>query len=161
MYTLYRSPATFYECLISGDHTSLYYRCPKMFSVWSPGWNFEVAYPTWKLCIHFVYNNCTRCIQLMYTKCLQKFVEMWDTFCIQKFCIHFVQINYDLQKVYIINIMYTVCMQNSYRMYIYTNNCMQTGSLISIYFDLLLVQFLVNNCKQSKLETCWLITECT
>lgn len=92
---------------------------------------------------------------------------MRDTFCIQTYyfvAIHFdgiVTSYFDQQKAYIINIMYTVCMQNSYRMYIYTNNCMQTGSLISIYFDLLLVQFLVNNCKQSKLETCWLITECT
>ena len=28
MYTVYRSPAAFYECLISPDRTSLYYCCP-------------------------------------------------------------------------------------------------------------------------------------
>ena len=34
MYTLYRSPAAFYECLISHDRTSLYYHHhPKKFSV--------------------------------------------------------------------------------------------------------------------------------
>ena len=49
----------------------------------------------------------------MYAKCIQKFVEMWDTFCILPFCIHFVYINSDVQKVYI---MYTICIQNSYRM---------------------------------------------
>ena len=43
---------------------------------------------------------------------------MWDTFCIQTFCIHIVYINSDEQKVYIINIMYTICIQSSYIMYI-------------------------------------------
>ena len=38
---------------------------------------------------------------------------MWDTF-----CIHFACINSDLLKAYIINIMYTICIQNSYKMYI-------------------------------------------
>ena len=50
-------------------------------------------------CIYFVY--------VLYTKCIQKFVEMWDTSCIQTFCIHFVYINSDLLKADIINIMYT------------------------------------------------------
>ena len=160
--------------------------------------------PTRKLCIHFVYINCTRCMQLMYTqcihnvhkmytifrqnfcthfvyktkrtmpvkfcpnvvyilytnilytKCIQKFVKMWDTFCVQTFCIHFVYINSDLLKAYIINILYTICIQNLYKMY--TNNCLQNGSLISTYFDPFVVHFLVNHCKQLILETCWLIT---
>ena len=43
---------------------------------------------------------------------------MWDTFCMQTFWIHFVYINSDLQKVYILKIMNTICIQNSYRMYI-------------------------------------------
>ena len=50
-----------------------------------------------------------------------KFVEMWDTFCMQTFCIHFVYIISDLQKVYIVDIMYTICV----------HDCMQNGSLIN------------------------------
>ena len=37
------------------------------------------------------------------------------------------------------------------------NNCMQNGSLILTYFDPFVVHFLVNHCKQLRLETCWLI----
>ena len=74
------------------------------------------------ICIPFVYKikrnmPAKFCIQ-KYTKCIQKFVEMWYTFCTQTFCTHFVYINSELQKVYLINIMYTICIQNSYRMYI-------------------------------------------
>ena len=99
-------------------------------------------------------------VHILYTKpkelCLLNFVEMWYTFCIQTFCIHFVYINSDLLKAYIINILYTICIQNLYKMY--TNNCLQNGSLISTYFDPFVVHFLVNHCKQLILETCWLIT---
>ena len=42
-----------------------------------------------------------------------KIVKMWDTF-----CIHFVYISSDLQKVYILKTMFTIWIQNSYRMYI-------------------------------------------
>ena len=70
----------------------------------------------------------------MYTKCIQKFVEMWDTFCIQTFCIHFVYLSSDLQNVYIINIMYTIYIQNSYKINL-INNCIQNRSLISSCFD--------------------------
>ena len=45
----------------------------------------------------------------LHTFCRQKFVKMWDTFCIETFCKHFVYINSDVQKVYIINIMNTIC----------------------------------------------------
>ena len=41
-------------------------------------------------------------------------VKMWGTFCIQTFCIHFVYLNSDLQKVYITNIyiqIHTECMK--------------------------------------------------
>ena len=55
---------------------------------------------------HFVYKHFA---YILYTKCVQKFVEMWDTFCMQTFCINFVYTSFDLQKVYIINIMHTVC----------------------------------------------------
>ena len=61
-------------------------------------------------CIHFVY--------ILRTKCIQKFVEMRYTF-----CIHFVYINFDLQKAYIIIIMYRICRQNLYKMYIQITVC--------------------------------------
>ena len=81
-----------------------------------------------KLLFNFVY-KIKRTIAAKfcsYTKCIQKFVEMWDTYFVYK---HFIYINSDLQKVYyIIKIMYAICIQNSYRMYSYTNNCMQNGS---------------------------------
>ena len=85
--------------------------------------------------IHFIHKNCTRCIQLMYTKCIphsdkllhifclqnqknyaskilhtkciQKFVEVWDAFCIQMwdtFCIQM----WDKFCIYT-NILYTFC----------------------------------------------------
>ena len=37
MYTVYRSPDAFYECLISPDRTSLYYCCSPKISVSTPG----------------------------------------------------------------------------------------------------------------------------
>ena len=72
-----------------------------------------------KICRNVEYILCT----FFYTFCIQKFVEMWDAFCIQTlciqtFCIHFVYINSDVQKVCLVNIMYTICIQISYRMYI-------------------------------------------
>ena len=68
---------------------------------------------------------------------LEKFVDMWNACCIQTFRIYFVYINSDLQKVCIINIMYTMCMQNSYKIY-FTNNYIQNRSLISTYLTCLL-----------------------
>ena len=73
------------------------------------------------LCIHSVYKSLLKCeihfvykhyVYILYTKCIQKFVEIWNRFCIQTFCIHFVYISSDLQKAYIINIMYTIRIQN-------------------------------------------------
>ena len=87
------------------------------------------------------------------TKCLQKFLKMWDTFCIQTLCIHFVYINSDLQNVHITKIMYSICIQNSYRMYLQFN-CMLNQPHISAYFDPFVVHFLVNHCTQLRLETC-------
>ena len=46
---------------------------------------------------------CIHFVYSLYTKCIQKFVKMWDTF---------------LHKAYIINIMYTIFMRNSYKIYI-------------------------------------------
>ena len=65
-------------------------------------------------CIHFVHKSLSKCrIHFVY---------------IQTFCIHFVYISSDLQKVYIINIMYTICIQNSYRMYIQRTVCRMDSS---------------------------------
>ena len=107
-------------------------------------------YPTWKLCIILytkivqdVYSWCIykkyiafrqTFVCILYTKsiqkfvqmwdafyiqrfCIQKSVEIWDTFCMETFCIHFAYINSDVQKVYITSIMYTTCIQNLHRMY--------------------------------------------
>ena len=69
----------------------------------------------------FVYILYTKskelCPLILYAKCIQKFVDMWYTFCIQIFWIHFVYISSDLHRVYIINIMIAICIQNSYKMY--------------------------------------------
>ena len=54
----------------------------------------------------------------MYAKIFRNVGSILYTFCIQ-----FVYINSDLQKVYIIRTMYTVCIQNSYQMH--ANNCTQ------------------------------------
>ena len=93
----------------------------------------------------------------MYTRCIQNVSHILTNFCIHfvykikrimaaKFCkqivykgllkcgIHFVYIVYissDLQKVYIIRTMCTICIQNSYKMY--TNNCIQN---VSLYFNI-------------------------
>ena len=52
--------------------------------------SFLSAFLTQKSCIHFVYKNCARCIQLMYTKCIKvytkyvpHFGKLLYTFCIQ------------------------------------------------------------------------------
>ena len=90
---------------------------------------FCVMIPTRKQCIqnvykslfkyeiHFVYKHF---VYILYTFCVQnvyKCVEIWNTFYIQTFYIHFVYINSDLLKAYMINIMYTIYMQNSYKIY--------------------------------------------
>ena len=87
-----------------------------------------------------IHSVCKHSVYILYTFCIQnleKFVDMWNTCCIQTFRIYFVYINSDLQKVYIINIMYTMCMQNSYRIYL-TNNYIQNRSLISTCLTCLL-----------------------
>ena len=40
----------------------------------------RIILTTRKLCIHFVYKNCTRCILLVYTKCIQNVYKMYTTF---------------------------------------------------------------------------------
>ena len=73
---------------------------------------------------------------------------MWDTFCVQAFCIYFC--NSDLQKSvhhknYVYNL-YTKFIQN-----LYTNNCRQHGSHISTYFDPFVVHALPNNYTQLRI----------
>ena len=54
------------------------------------------------------------------------------------------------------SIIHAVFIQNSYKMY--ANNSMQNVYYISVYFDLLVVHFPGNRCKQFKPETCSLRT---
>ena len=63
--------------------------------------------------MHFVYKHF---VFILYTFCIENVYKS-----LSKYGIHFVYINSDLQKVYIINIMYTICI----------HNCMQNGSLIN------------------------------
>ena len=46
--------------------------------------------PTEKSCIYFVYKNCTICIQLMCTKCIQDGYIENVSHILTNFCIHFV-----------------------------------------------------------------------
>ena len=103
-------------------------------------------------CIHFV--------QILCTKCMQKFVEMWDTFCKQ---LNFGYINSDLQKMHIIKIMYTICIENSYRMHIQIIVCRMNSLFQHNLTHLLCTSQLImaNNQLGLRLETCWLITEGT
>ena len=114
---------------------------------------------------------------ILYVFCIQTFAEMWNilytnilyTFCInfvykkyrkggirfamQTSCMYFVYNNSDLQKVYIINIICTICIQNSYRMHIQIIVC----RMVPLFQHIL--THLYNHCKYLglRLETCWLI----
>ena len=90
-----------------------------------------------------MYTKCipTKCTphfdKLLYTFCIQnqkKFVEIWNTF-----CIHFVYISSDLQKLFIINIM------QLYKLYPQLTVCRMDLLLISTYFVPFVVHFLVNS----------------
>ena len=59
--------------------------------------------PTRKLCIHFIYKNCTRCIQLIYTKFIQNVYHI-----LTSFCIHFV---YKIKRI----MPAKCCIQNVYK----------------------------------------------
>ena len=128
---------------------------------------------TQKLCIHFVYKNCTRCIRLMYTKCIQNVYHIKINSKSKELCqLNFVykmytqvcrSMRYIVYKVYTklcrnmgyilyTNILYRFCIHQFwstksvhhkhylYNLYtkfiqnVYTDNCMQNGSLISTYF---------------------------
>ena len=111
-----------------------------------------------KCCIQNVYNNLLKCgihfvykhfVHILYntfcipTKCIQKFVKIWDIFCIQTFCIHFATSILIYKKCrYIINIMHSYNLYTKFIQNVYTNNYMQNGSLISTYLDPFVVHFL-------------------
>ena len=51
------------------------------------------------------------------------FVKILNMFCIETFCVGFLYINSDLQKVYSTCIMYAICIQHLYRMNIQIFAC--------------------------------------
>ena len=69
-------------------------------------------------CIHFAYKikrtMTTNCVYQMYAKVCRNVGYILYTNILYTFCIH----QFDLQKVYIIKIIYTIYIQNSYRMYV-------------------------------------------
>ena len=123
-------------------------------------------HPTRKLYLHFVYKTCTRCIQLVYTKCMPHFDKLLYTFCILKskelFQLNFVykmytkvcqNVGYILHAFFMHQFWSTKSVHHKHYVYILytkfiqnvpTNNCMQNG-------------FFIYHCKQLRLETCWLI----
>ena len=78
--------------------------------------------------IHFAYKSCTRCMQLMYTKCIQNVSHI-----LTNFCIHFVYktkislaANFFIQNVYkrllkcgihFVCILYTLCVYTAILIY--------------------------------------------
>ena len=94
---------------------------------------------------HFAYKMCTKVCRnvgyILYANILYKF------------CIHQFWSTKSLHHKHYAYSLYIKFKQN-----VYTNICMQNVSLISAYFDRFVVDFLVNHCKQLRLETCWLIT---
>ena len=73
-----------------------------------------LLYPTWKLCIHFVYKNCTRFIQLMH---IQK------VYCISaNFCMHFAykiytKVCWNVGCILYTKILYTFCIEKFVKMW--------------------------------------------
>ena len=66
--------------------------------------NSEEAYiQARKACIQFVYKNCTRCIQLMYTRYIQNVSHISTNFCIQNV--------YKIKRTMAVKI----CIQNVYK----------------------------------------------
>ena len=108
----------------------------KMYTTFRQAFVYILYTKSKELCqLNFVYK--------MYTKVCWNVGYILYTFCIHQFwstkSVH--------HKHYVYNL-YTKFIQN-----VYTNNCMQNGSLISQYFDPFVVHFLVNHCKQLRLET--------
>ena len=92
-------------------------------------------------CIHFVYKiKRTMPTKLcIYTKCRQKFVELWDTFCIQTFCIHFVYKS--LSKCWM-HFVYKFCIQTFCIHFVYINSVLQKVFIFSLYFIFLCLAYL-------------------
>ena len=87
-------------------------------------------------------------VYILYTKVCRNVEYILYTNILYTFCMHqFWSTESVHHKHYVYNV-YTKFIQN-----VYTNNCMQNGSLISQYFDPFVVHFLVNHCKQLRPET--------
>ena len=81
-------------------------------------------YTTFRHFIHFVYKFKRVIAAKFCIQTVRRFVEMWDTFCIQTICMQLVYINSDLQKVYIIKIMFIYSLSTKFIQNVYTNNSM-------------------------------------
>ena len=80
-------------------------------------------YPTFrKTFVYILHTKLKELWQLKFVYRIYKKACRNVGYFLDTFCIHFVHMNSDLGKVYIIRIMYTICIQNTYKMY--TNNCM-------------------------------------
>ena len=106
---------------------------------------FSVVWiPAQKLCIHFVYKICTRCIKLMIQNVSKMHTKVYRI--LTNIYIHFVhQIKKTMLAKFVCK-MYTkilsICaIHFGYNLYtkfiqnVYKNKCMQNESLISTYFD--------------------------
>ena len=115
--------------------------------------------PTRKLCIHFVYKNCTRSIQLMYIKCIQNVYKIKKTtppkFCIQNVYKslskcgihfvykHFVQILYtkvcrNMEYILYTNILYIFCIH-----FVYISSDLLKADIINIMYTKMYIQIIV------------------
>ena len=115
--------------------------------------------PTRKLCIYFVYKNCTRSIQLMYIKCIQNVYKIKKTtppkFCIQNVYKslskcgihfvykHFVQILYtkvcrNMEYILYTNILYIFCIH-----FVYISSDLLKADIINIMYTKMYIQIIV------------------
>ena len=119
----------------------------------------NVYHVSTNFCIHFVYNikrtMVTNFVYKMYTKVCRNVEYILHTNILHIFCIH----QFDLQKVYIIKIMYTIWIQNLDRIYVQIIACKMDPTFKHILTHLLCTSKLVNHCTQLRLETCWLSME--
>ena len=115
----------------------------------------------WQTFVYTLYTKLKELCQLNFLYKMYKKV-CWNVgyIFIQTFCIHFAYINSDPQFLQSSIHNYTIFIKHSHKTYIQIIVCWMVQHIISIistYFDPFLVHFLVNHCKQLRLETCWLI----
>ena len=104
--------------------------------------NLYKMYPTFRQTFVYILHTKLKELWQLYTKC----IGYWDTF-----CIHVVCNNSDLQKVCIIKVMYTICIQK--RIYIQIIVC-KRDLIFQHILTRLFMHFLVNHCTQLRLEIC-------